>query len=150
MSSRRSGSRPSFNGVACVLDDDARLLGGGGGGGGTSKVTATGVALGSQAAGQSTFTWYTVPTIAARGLVSLFTVTADVGGTFDVEVRGAGSGAGTLWLQAIGVTGLSYSNPLPWYVENDAAGQDLFIGVRNTGTGTRTFTLTSLRVERFA
>lgn len=120
------------------------------GGSGSSKVTATNAALGTQAGGQSVFTFYTVPSICARGLVSQFTVSANGGGTFDVEVRGAGSSSGTLWLQAIGVSGVTYSNPMPWYVENDAAGQDLFVGVRNTDTAAHIYTLTALRVERFA
>lgn len=122
----------------------------GGGGGGTTKVVAAAVALGTQAGNQTAFTVYTVPSIATRGLVSQFTVTADAGGTFDLEVRGAATQAGTLWLQAFTVTSLSYTNPAPWYVENDAAGSDLFIGIRNTGSAPRTFTLTALRVERFA
>jgi collagen triple helix repeat protein len=117
---------------------------------GSSKVVKSGVALGAQAAGQTDFTFYTVPTVAARGVVSLITISADQAGAFDIEVRGAGSSSGSLWLQAIGITSLSYSNPTVWYLENDTAAQDLYIGVRNTGSATRTFTLTSLRVERFA
>jgi hypothetical protein len=118
--------------------------------GSTTKVTKSGVSLATQAASQTAFTFYTVPNVAARGLASLFTVTADGSGTFDVEVRGAGSSSGSLWLQAIGVTAASYSNAMPWYVENDAAGQDLFVGIRNTSSSSRTFTLAALRVERFA
>jgi len=116
---------------------------------GPSKVTATAVTLGTQSGSQTAFTYYTVPSIAARGLVSLITVTVDAAGSFDLEVRGAGNTSGTLWLQAIGITTASYSNPVPWYLENDAAGQDLFVGIRNTGPSVRVFTLSNLRVEKF-
>lgn len=90
-----------------------------------------------------------MPSVCARGFVSQFTVTADLSGYFDLEVRGA-SGSGSLWLQASAITTMAYANPAVWYVENDAAGQGFYIGVRNAGPSLRTFTLTSLRVERFA
>jgi hypothetical protein len=91
-----------------------------------------------------------VPAIAQRGLVSLFTVTADLGGgDYDIEVRGAASDTGSLYLQALGI-GYVYSVSAPWYFENDAASQDFYIGIKNKGASSRTFTLTSLRVERFA
>lgn len=122
----------------------------GGGGGGSSKVTAAAVALGTQPGNQSAFTWYTVPDIAARGLATLITINADGGGSYDLEVRGADGGAGSLWLQATGITTAGYSNPTPWYLENDAGGSAIYIGIRNTGPAPRTFTLAGLRVERFA
>jgi hypothetical protein len=176
MATRAAQQRQSYGGVLLALENDPRLLaipsGGttgqvlartsgtnyatgwvtpsGGSGGGSSKVTATGVALGSQNASQSAFTYYQIPAIAARGIVSQLVVTADAAGLFDVEVRGAGSTAGSLWLQALGVSTPAYNNPTVWYFEDDAATQDLYVGVRNTGAATRTFTLTSLRVERFA
>jgi hypothetical protein len=113
-------------------------------------VTANAVALGTQAGNQVAFTFYTVPSIAVRGIVSLFAVGVDTTGSFDIEVRGSGSSSGTLFLQAIAITSTSYSNPTVWYFENDGGTQDLFVGIRNTGTSSRTFTLSNLRVERFA
>lgn len=117
----------------------------------SSRATATGVLLGTQPGAQTVFTWYTIPAIAGRGMVSLIAVTADdTKGAFDVEIRGAAP-AGSLWLQAVGVTGGAYRNPTCWYVENDTAGQDdLYLGIRNTGADPRTYTLAGLRVERFA
>lgn len=117
---------------------------------GSSKVTASGFSLGTQAASQSVFTYYAVPSICARGIVSQFTVTADSAGTYDVEVRGAGSSSGSLWLQATGITTTAYANPTVWYTENDAAAQTFYVGIRNTATASHSFTLTSLRVEKFA
>lgn len=129
------------------------ITGGGGGGGGSSssKSTATGRALGTQPGGQSAFTWYTVPAIAQRGIASLIEVGADApAGKFDLEIRGAAP-AGTLWLQALAVTGGTYRNPTCWYAENDTPGDDaLHLGIRNTGADPRTYTLAALRVERFA
>lgn len=119
--------------------------------GSSQKIVISNVALGSQSGSQTDFTWYTIPDVAIRGFASLFTVTANTAGQFDVEVRGSGSSSGTLLLQAFGVTSTSYSNSLPWYVENDSGtGTALYVGIRNTGSDPRTYTLTSLRVERFA
>lgn len=113
----------------------------------TRTATAAAVALGQQGASQTAFTVYQIPAIAVRGLVSLIQVDADdPKATFDLEVRGANGG---LWLQAIGATG-SYRNPTCWYVESENTGDALLLGVRNTTTTARTFTLTALRVERFA
>lgn len=115
----------------------------------TRKVTATNIALGTQAASQAGFTWTTVPSICVRGMVSLLTITADSAGSFDVEVRGAAS-TGNLWMQAIGVTTAAYANPTVWYYENDTAAQDMYVGIRNTVASSHSFTLTSLRLERYA
>lgn len=117
----------------------------------STKVTVTGQSLGAaQAAGQTGFTWYQVTGVARRGLASLFDVTAaNSSAVFDVEVRGAAI-SGSLWLQAVGATG-RYRNPSPWYFENDAATVDtLHLGIKNTGTVSSAFTLTGLRMERFA
>lgn len=117
--------------------------------GGSSKVTKTAVALGTQAAGQTAFTYTTVASTAIRGLVSRLLITVDVAASFDVVVRGAGNDSGTLWLQAYSVGGLTYEVTFPFYFENDAAGSDFYVGIRNNGTVSVVYTLTALRVERF-
>lgn len=122
----------------------------GSGGAGTVKVTATNVALGTQAASQTAFNYTTVPTIAARGMVSLFKVTASAAGQFDLVIRGAAADTGSLWLQAVSIGQSTYLMTLPIYYENDAAAQDFFVGIRNSGPNPVTFTLTNLRIEKFA
>jgi hypothetical protein len=108
------------------------------------------VSLGTQSAGQSSFTWYTVGSVCARGLIVRFTVTATASTTWDLEVRGAGSGSGTEMLQALGLGVTTYSVTVPWFYENDAAGQDLFVGIKNYGTSAATFALATLQLEKFA
>lgn len=136
------------NGVAVWAPQSGN--GGGGGGNGTSKVTRSAVSLGNQAAGQANFTYTTVSNFAGRGLMSNFVVTTNVAAPlFDVVVRGAGNDSGSLWLQAISVTG-NYTVTLPVYFENDSAGQDFYIGIRNRGTQSVAFTLAGLRAEKFA
>ena len=116
--------------------------------GSSSKVTQTGVSLGSIAV-SSSFTDIEVTTVVARGLVSLFTVTASAAGTFDIQVRSASAGAGTLFLEATGISATSYSITSPWYVEGDV-NSSIWVRIKNRGTATVTFTLTDLRVEKFA
>jgi hypothetical protein len=118
--------------------------------GGTSKVTKSAVGLGTQAANQTAFTYTTIASVAARGLMSLFLLTATAPGLIDVVIRGAGADSGSLWLQAIDIQPGAYQVTLPIYYENDAAGQDFFIGWRNRGNAAVTLTLTSLRIEKFA
>lgn len=119
-----------------------------GGGAGTSLVTKSAVSLGTQAAVQSAYTYYAVTAVAARGLVSLLQVTADAPGLFDIVVRGSGSDAGALYLQATGITG-NYEITAPWLYQA-ASGDSLHIGIRNRHSASRTFTLAALRLEKFA
>jgi hypothetical protein len=119
-----------------------------GGGGGTSLVTKSAVSLGTQAAVQTAYTYYAVTGAAARGLVSLLRVTADAAGLFDIVVRGAGSDLGVLYLQADGITG-DYEITAPWLYQA-ASGDSLHVGIRNRHSASRTFTLASLRLEKFA
>lgn len=121
-----------------------------GGGGGTSKVTKAAVGLGTQAANQSAFTYTTVASTCERGLMSLFLLTASLPGLIDIVIRGAGADSGSLWLQAADVALNTYQVTLPIYYENDAGGQDFFIGWRNRGNNAVTLTLTNLRIEKFA
>jgi hypothetical protein len=53
-------------------------------------------------------------------------------------------------LQALGLGVTNYSVTVPWFYENDAAGQDLFIGIKNFGTSAATFALATLQLEKFA
>ena len=120
------------------------------GGGGTSKVTVSAVSLGTQASNQTAMTYTTVPSVAARGLVSQLLITFSAEGAADIVVRGAGADTGTLWLRAVSITALTYLITLPFYYENDAAAQDFFIGWRNASSASVTATLTFLRIEKFA
>lgn len=123
---------------------------GSGASGGSTKVTVDNFSLGTQGATQTDFTYSTVTNVAARGLVSLLVVTADGVGNFDLVVRGAGNNSGTTFLQVVGYTGAVYTITAPFYYENDSGNQSFFVGVRNAYGVSRTFTLTSLRIERFA
>lgn len=123
---------------------------GSGASGSSTKVTVSGLSLGTQAASQTDFTYTTVTNVAARGLVSLMTVTSSGAGNFDLVVRGAGNNSGTTFLQVVGFTLATYSITLPFYYENDGGNQSFFVGIRNAYSDSRSFTLTSLRIERFA
>ena len=120
------------------------------GGSSSTKVTKAAVALGTQSANQTAFTYTTVPSTAARGLMSQLIIESSTAGVYDIVVRGAGNDSGSLWLSAVSVQQKIYAMSLPVYVENDAAGQDFFIGVRNRGNVAATFTLNNLRMEKFA
>lgn len=126
--------------------------GGGTGGSGTSKVAHAGVALGMQAQAQSGYTYYTVNSVAARGLVSQFRVTmTGSAGPYDLVVRGAPSDTGTLHLDVVDVQRPTLAITLPFYYENDGGSQQMYIGIRHRGAASSaTFTLANLRVERFA
>lgn len=121
-----------------------------GSGGSSTKVTKTSIALGTMAANQTAFTYTTVSATAARGLMSQLIVESSLVGIYDIVVRGAGSDSGSLWLSAVSVQQKIYAMSLPVYIENDAAGQDFFIGIRNRGNVPATFTLNNLRMEKFA
>jgi hypothetical protein len=95
------------------------------------------------------FTWYTVANVCARGLITKFLITADSGGDFDLEVHSADAGAGEVHLQALDVTAATYPMSVPWYYEADS-GSSMYIGIKNKAGGSRTFTLTTLRLEKFA
>jgi hypothetical protein len=119
-------------------------------GGGSTKVTQSNVSLGAQSAGQSSFTWYTVGSVCARGLIVRFTVTATASTTWDLEVRGAGSGSGTEMLQALGLGVTTYSITVPWLYESDDVSQNMYVGIKNWGTSAATFALSVLQSEKFA
>ena len=126
-----------------VLQTDSRLS--------DSRVTESAVSalsLGTQAASQSTFTVYTVSSIAQRGIVTRMTITPDTPGNFDVEVRADASG-GTLKYQAIGITTSSLDVQIPWAWKG-ASGQSFYIYIKNKDTASHSFTLTTLTVEKFA
>lgn len=123
---------------------------GSGASGGSTKVTISAGVLGTQPASQTDFTYTTFTNVAARGIVSLFTVTASGAGNFDLVVRGAGNNSGTTFLQVVGFAGSVYTITAPFYYENDSGNQSFFVGIRNAYSDSRTFTLTSLRIERFA
>lgn len=132
-----------------INDIVEKIDAGGGGGGGSSRVLVTGLALGDQAASRTDFTYYAVTGLAHRCIVSRFTVTPTTGGaSYDIDVRAAADGSGEQFLSAIGVSG-PYDIAWPWYFEHDAA-DTMYVGVRNTSSLAQTFTLTALRVERFA
>lgn len=112
------------------------------------QVLVTGLTLGLLPGGQTDYQWFELHAVCERGLASLIEVTADGPGRFDLRVTGVDD---TLWLEAVGVTAGTYRNPMPWYLQTDQPGNDsVLIGVRNTGADPRTFTLTALRIERFA
>jgi hypothetical protein len=125
-------------------------ISGGGGSGGTSKVTRSNILLGTLSGNQTGFTYYTVPNTCIRGIVSLFNVTVDAVGNFDIEVRGLGNSGGELMLAATDITSASYLMSSPWYYESEAGAPSLFIAIRNRSPSPRTFTLSSLRLEAFA
>ena len=114
--------------------------------GGTSKVTKSAVSLGTIAVA-GTFTEIVITDVCQRGLVSLFNITSSVFTNFDIEVRSAASGAGSQMLYAAQVSGTNYTITNPWYYEADS-GNSMYIRIRNSTTSS-TFTLTSMRVEKF-
>ena len=113
---------------------------------GTTKVTKSSVSLGTIAVG-STFTEIAISDVCQRGLISYFSVSSSVFTNFDIEVRSAASGAGSQMLYAAGATGVNYTISNPWYYEADS-GSSMYIRIKNLGTSS-TFTLTSMRVEKF-
>lgn len=139
----RTHTLPDNSGTLALLSDISS-------GSSSTKVTKTGIALGTMAANQTAFTYTTVTATAARGLMSQLIVESSLVGIYDVVVRGAGNDSGTLWLNAVSVAQKVYALSLPVYVENDTAGQDFFIGIRNRGNLPATFTLNNLRMEKFA
>ena len=114
--------------------------------GGTSKITKSAVSLGTIAVA-GTFTEIVITDVCQRGLVSLFNITSSVFTNFDIEVRSAASGAGSQMLYAAQVSGTNYTITNPWYYEADS-GNSMYIRIRNSTTSS-TFTLTSMRVEKF-
>lgn len=124
-----------------------------GGGGGTSKVqvvNANSVVLGTQSANQTSFTWYTVPSMAARGIASKITLLANTAGLFQFQVAGAVNSANQ-YLAAAGITDNNYSTSIVWYYESDvAADENLYIGIMNQGGTSETFRLDAFRIEKFA
>ncbi len=113
-----------------------------------TEVSVTALSLGSQSASQSTFTVYTVPTVAARGLVTRMTITADSAGLFDCEVR-ADASNGTLLYQAIDVTTATLDMSFP-FAYKAASGNSFYIYIKNKYASSRSFVLTTLTVEKFA
>jgi len=138
----------TINGESLLGSGNIPIIGGGGGG--TSKVTRSDIALGTLAGNQTAFTYYTVPNTCTRGLVSLFNVSVDAAGNFDLEVRGLGNSSGELMLAAGDIMSNAYLMSAPWYYESSAGAPSMFIGIRNRSPSARTFTLSSLRLEAFA
>lgn len=116
----------------------------------SSKVTKSAISLGTMSPNQTAYTYTTVSATAARGLMSQLIVESTTAGIYDIVVRGAGNDSGSLWLNAVSVQQKIYALSIPIYVENDAAGQDFFIGIRNRGQLAASFTLNNLRMEKFA
>ena len=115
--------------------------------GSTLKVTKSSVSLGTIAVGP-TWTETEITSVCQRGLVSLFNVSSSVSTQFDIEVRSAASGAGSIMLSTAGFTGTAYNLSMPWYFEADS-GQSMWVRIKNVSGTSSTFTLTSLRVEKF-
>lgn len=120
-----------------------------GGGAGSSKATITNQLLGTLSGNQSGYTWTTLTGVCKRGLMSRLRITATAGGLFDVQVRDAGSGGGNLWFEAVDCDGTAFDATAPVYIEGSNSSV-LHVGIRNRATGSRTFTLADLRVEKFA
>lgn len=108
----------------------------------------TAQALGTQTAAQGAFTYYPIAGVAQRGLVSRFVVSPTDVGTYDIEVRATNDGTGERFLYVTGQSG-AYDISVPFYFENNV-NNTFYVGVRNSAAITQTFTLTTLRVERFA
>lgn len=120
-------------------------------GGGTTKAVLADITLGTQAANQAAFTYYALPTLGKRLLISHLIITPDGSGTYDIDVRSDVEGAtpvGDTYLRVAGATG-KYEISIPIYVEGDVDGV-VWVGVKNTSTASRTYTLTALRAEKFA
>ena len=116
--------------------------------GSSVKVTKSAVSLGT-VTNNNTFVETVVTGVAQRGYVSYFLVTASTPTYFDVEVRSAASGGGSQMLYAAGIPITSYTISTVWYYEADS-GDSMYIRIRNNGGASATFTLTSMRVERYA
>lgn len=117
---------------------------------GSTPVSVGPVALGAHGGGEAAYTWVEVPDVAERGLAWWVEVTSsDAANLFDVQVRSAGAGGGTLSLEAIGVTDQTYLVTAPVYLSGSVAGS-IFVGIKNRHAEPVTFTLTLLNVERFA
>ena len=124
-------------------------------GNGSGKVYANNISLGSVNANaniSSTYTFFDVPNIGGRGLISYFNVTSNINTTFDIIVTGTNGNTGNLFLAANGVTGNSYSHGAVFYYENDSyyantAAYDMYIGIKNYGNTNVAFTLANVRME---
>ena len=116
-------------------------------GGGTSKVIKSSVSLGTIAV-SSSWTEIEITDLAQRGLVSLIEITSNISGLYNLEIRSASGGSGSIMLLAEGISQL-YSATIPWYYEADT-GNSMWIRIKNVGSSSMTFTLNSLRIEKFA
>lgn len=115
----------------------------------TTTVSKSEVSLGSRAPGQTAYAYQEVTDVCRRGLVSKFTVTPNGTGKYDLEIRSAASGGGVRYLAAVDADG-TYEITIPVYIEGDET-NSIWVGVKNKdATNTRTYTLTALRVEKFA
>ncbi|MGH9266735.1 MAG: hypothetical protein ACRD0D_01005 [Acidimicrobiales bacterium] len=121
------------------------------GGGGLTKVTKTGVALGTLGPSPS-FTWTTVGSFAKRAFAVRAQVTSSASTDWGFQVRSQGGGAGALMLEASGIGALTYDLSWPWWWENGNVPQtdDLYIGARNNAGPVSTFTLATLVGEKIA
>ena len=117
--------------------------------GGTSKITKSAVSLGTIAA-DSTWNETIITAVCTRGLTSLFTVTSSAPlANYNISVWSNTGRTGTQTLQASGVRG-TYTITSPWYFESDVP-ENMYVNIQNlTGGASSTFTLTSMRVEKFA
>jgi hypothetical protein len=116
--------------------------------GSSTKVTKSSVSLGT-VTNNNTFVETVVTSVAQRGYVSYFSITSSAATYFDVEVRSAASGGGSQMLYAAGIPITNYTISTVWYYEADS-GDSMYIRIRNNGGSSATFTLTSMRVERYA
>lgn len=125
------------------------VFGTGGGGGGGTRETFTSVTIGTQAGLSSTWLDFELVSVAARGLVTSFTITPSVLGVYyNTEVRSAASGGGDIYLSADGIAN-AYSITSPWYYETPS-GSSMWIRIKNYGAVSATFTLTFMRIEKWA
>lgn len=111
-----------------------------------TKVIA-GLDLGSHAANAEDFTWHELPNVGSRGLLTRLSIVPDDAGKYDVELRSS-AGAGELYLSAQNADE-EYDISIPVYIEGDAL-SSAWLGIKNKGAAARTYTLTALRVEKFA
>lgn len=118
-----------------------------GAGGGVTQVEIPSESLGTREAAGTTFVYDEVSDVCERGLVSRLTVTPSGPGKYDLEVR-KGNGTGPTFIAAVDVDG-TYDISVPVYVEGDT-NQSIWIGIKNKSAVVRTYTLTALRVEKFA
>lgn len=114
----------------------------------STKVEVPSFTTPSLPGGQTALTWQEIPNVCVRGMLSRLTLIPSGAGKYDLELSSAGGGGGELLLAATDVDG-EYAITIPIYVEGDSAGS-LWLGLKNKGADARTYTVSTLRVEKFS